>query len=172
MTLMTMTVAVVTFVMTAIKSGKTLSCAIAATFRVCHMRGTLLIDEDEEKDHRDHDDHHGDADHNPSDDDHGRYKRTRSLFFLQLPNFSSSSFAITQIAQSQTSSLQGNVVLWCFSGNITLIGLFFQKCWKHLHVTGGHRIFLCFLKKRIFGKKGKIFFYENWGGRPFPNDLS
>ena len=74
--------AVVTFVITAIKSGKTLSCAIATTFLVCHMRGTLLIYEDEEEDHHyyhDHDDHHcdggDDTDPNQSDDDHGSYQR-------------------------------------------------------------------------------------------------
>ena len=79
MALQMMMMAVVTFVITAIKSGKTLSCAIATTFLVCHMRGTILINEDEEEDHPhdiDHDDHHCDEnedhDHDPnqSDDDH------------------------------------------------------------------------------------------------------
>ena len=76
-----MMMAVVTFVITEIKSGKTLSCAIAKTFIVCDMRGTLLINEDEEED-----------DHDPdqSDDDHDdREGATKRLFFLQLSNFSS-----------------------------------------------------------------------------------
>ena len=82
MALPMMMMAVVTFVITEIKSGKTLSCAIANTFIVCHMRGTLLINEDEEEDH----------DHDPdqSDDDHDdREGATKRLFFLQLSNFSS-----------------------------------------------------------------------------------